>query len=172
MSPLRTGMVASPNRYSPSPDTTKNNSSMTGCRWKGNAFLPGGTTCTAQPRPLSPTSGPTRPHLTANCLPLPRSMSGTSSILMTVFSDISQTPFQTNRNALLRLASKFHRQLLYGYTQVGRLTRFDAFATAPVDTRCVRAGASGSSWDLIGSHGTDERSATRHWINSSAPSVA
>src|SRR5215470_9689631 len=101
-----------------------------------------------------------RPHLTANCLPLPRSMSGTSSILMTVFSDISQTPFQTrvkthkvNRNALLRLASKFHRQLLYGYTQVGRLTRFDAFATALVDTRCVRAGVSGSSWDLIGSHG-------------------
>src|SRR5262249_16825849 len=102
-----------------------------------------GTTCTAQPRPLSPTSGPTRPHLTANCLPLPRSMSGTWSILMTVFSDISQTPFQTNRNALLRLASKFHRQLLYGYTQVGRLTRFDAFATALVDTRCVRAGVSG-----------------------------
>src|SRR5215831_8343358 len=44
--------------------------------------------CTAQPRPLSPTSGPTRPHLTANCLPLPRSTMGTSSILITVFSVI------------------------------------------------------------------------------------
>src|SRR5262245_40948788 len=72
-------------------------------------------------------------------------MSGTSSILMIVFLDISQTPFQTNRTALL-LASKFHRQLLYGYTQVGRLTRFDALATAPVDTRCVR----GEQADRVG----------------------
>src|SRR5262249_38056774 len=35
--------------------------------------------------------------------------------IATVFSVISQTPFQTTRKALLRLARKFHRQLLHGY---------------------------------------------------------
>src|SRR5262249_14557802 len=37
-------------------------------------------------------SGATRPHFTANCLPLPRSTSGTSSILITIFSVIPKLP--------------------------------------------------------------------------------
>ena len=50
---------------------------------------------------VEPDKRPDTAHLTANCLPLPRSASGTSSILITVFSVIPTLPCRHTEMRLL-----------------------------------------------------------------------
>ncbi len=54
--------------------------------WKGNAFLPGSTTCSMTPIPVEPIALPNEPILAANASPWALSRSGTSATFITGFT--------------------------------------------------------------------------------------